>query len=185
MTRRKSPGAASDSGARSPILWTIAIIIFTMVVIGALGLSGLGNVSAARIGSQVDFSLNDFSNKPIHVSDYRGHPVLVNLWASWCPPCRAEMPDLINFYNAHKAEGLVLLAVNSSDDAVSARQFISSQGMPFPVLYDPNGSVERLFHTDGLPSTFLIDKNGDLRFSWTGQVSPSLLDESILPLISN
>lgn len=155
-----------------------------MLILGGLGLSGLGNVSTARIGSTVDFSLNDFSNKPIRVSDYRGHPVLVNLWASWCPPCRAEMPELIKFFDDHQADGLVLLAVNSADDANSARQFISDQKMPFPVLYDPKGTAERLFNTDGLPSTFLIDKAGVLRFAWTGEISQSILNQQVAPLLS-
>ncbi len=184
MTRRRRSSYTSRSLPRSPIVWAIATIVLTMLMIGALGFSGIGNRSVARAGSTADFTLSDFSNKPVHLSDYRGQPVLVNLWASWCPPCRAEMPDLINFYNAHHDRGLVLLAVNSTDNRDSAQQFIREKAMPFPVLFDPGGDVERLFGVDGLPSTFLIDSTGTVRFSWTGQISPAVLDQRVAPLLS-
>lgn len=184
MSRHRGASGPSRSGVSSPIVWAIASIVFSILIVAALGLGGLSNVSDAPIGSRVDFSLNDFSNQPVRVSDYRGHPILVNLWASWCPPCRAEMPDLIQFYRDHRADGLVFLAVNSEDDANAARPFIQEQAMPFPVLYDPEGTVQRLFHSKGLPSTFFIDKSGRLRFSWTGQISPRVLGDRVLPLLS-
>jgi peroxiredoxin len=165
------------------MLWIGAIIV-VIAIVGTFALSTVGNLSAARPNGAVDFVLNDFSGKSIRLSDYRGKPVLVNLWASWCPPCRAEMPDLINYYHSHQAEGLVLLAVNSEDNSNSAQQFIREKQMPFPVLYDPNGTVERIFRTDGLPSTFLIDRTGALRFSWTGQISPSILEQRVTPLLA-
>ncbi|HEX9076512.1 MAG TPA: TlpA disulfide reductase family protein [Anaerolineae bacterium] len=184
MTRRRRSSTPSRSAATSPIVWAIATILFTMLIIGGLGFTGLGSASAARVGSTADFTLNDFSSQPVRLSNYRGHPVLVNLWASWCPPCRAEMPDLIQFYNTHQKDGLVLLAVNSADDKSSAQQFAREKAMPFPVLLDPTGSVERLFGVDGLPSTFLIDKTGTVRFAWTGQITPAVLDQRVTPLLS-
>ncbi len=140
-------------------------------------------MSASRSGSAVEFTLNDFSGKTVNLSDYRGHPVLVNLWASWCPPCRAEMPTLIQFYKQHQGEGLVLLAVNSTDSADAARQFVQQAQMPFPVLYDPEGQVERTMGVDGLPSSFLFDRTGTLSFSWIGQIPQSVLDQRVLPLL--
>ncbi len=184
MTRRRRSSHTAHSIPHSPIVWGIATVLVTMLMIGALGFSGIGNRSVARAGSTADFTVNDFSNRPVRLSDYRGKPVLVNLWTSWCPPCRAEMPDLINFYNAHHDRGLVLLAVNSADNFDSAQQFVREKAMPFPVLFDPGGSVERTFGVDGLPSTFLIDASGTVRFSWTGQISPAVLDQRVAPLLS-
>ncbi len=184
MSRRRHSSLRSHSALHSPIIWVIATIVFTMLLIAGLGFTGFGTVSAARIGSTADFRLNDFSGKTVRLSDYRGRPVLVNLWASWCPPCRAEMPDLIRFYQAHQAEGLVVFAVNSADNSDAAQQFAREQAMPFPLLFDPTGSVERLFRVDGLPSTFLIDRTGTVRFVWTGQISPALLDQKVAPLLS-
>jgi cytochrome c biogenesis protein CcmG/thiol:disulfide interchange protein DsbE len=165
------------------MMW-IGVIIVLVAIVGAFALSTVDSLSASRQGSTVDFALNDFAGKSIHLSDYRGQPVLVNLWASWCPPCRAEMPDLIRYYNVHHADGLVLLAVNSEDNSNSAQQFASQQQMPFPVLFDPNGNAERVFGANGLPSTFLVDRAGNLRFSWTGQISPSILEQRVTPLLT-
>lgn len=184
MTRRRRSSPASRSAARSPIVWVIATILFTMLIIGGLGFTGIGSASVARVGSTADFTLNDFSSQSVQLSDYRGHPVLVNLWASWCPPCRAEMPDLIQYYKAHQAEGLVVLAVNSADSFGPAQQFVQEKAMPFPALFDPSGSVEKVFGVDGLPSTFLIDRSGVVRFAWTGQISPAVLDQRVTQLLA-
>jgi len=94
------------------------------------------------------------------------------------------MPDLIKYYNAHQAEGLVLLAVDTSDQANPAQQFVREQQMPFPVLFDPSGAVQQAFGANGLPSTFLIDRNGTLRFTHTGQISPAILEQRVTPLLS-
>ena len=164
-------------------MW-ISVILVVVAIVGAFALSTVDSLSASRQGSAVDFALDDFSGKSIRLSDYRGKPVLVNLWASWCPPCRAEMPDLIRYYNVHQADGLVLLAVNSEDNSNSAQQFVSQQQMPFPVLFDPNGNAERIFGADGLPSTYFVDRSGIVRFSWTGQVSPAILEQRVTPLLA-
>ena len=179
MRRRRPRG--SSRGTFPQMLWVFVIFV-VIVVVGVFSLSGMGSTS--RNSSAVEFALNDFSGESIHLSDYRGKPVLVNLWASWCPPCRAEMPDLIKFYNAHQAEGLVFLAVNSEDDASAARKFVSEKQMTFPVLYDPGGTVSRIMGSNGLPDTYLIDPSGSLRFSWTGQISPVILDARVLPLLT-
>lgn len=184
MSHRRRSSVPAHSALHSPIVWVIATIVFTMLLVSALGFTGIGSVSAARVGSIADFALNDLKGQPVRLSDYRGRPVLVNLWASWCPPCRAEMPDLIKFYQAHQAEGLAVLAVNSADNLDSAQQFAREQAMPFSVLFDPNSIVERLFRVDGLPSTFFIDRTGTVRWTWTGQVSPALLDQKVVPLLS-
>lgn len=182
MPRRRLPGN-SKTDSTPLILWS-GIILLVLVVIGAFALTGMGNVSSAKKSSGVDFTLTDFAGKTVRLSDYRGKPVLVNLWASWCPPCRAEMPDLINYYNAHQADGLVLLAVDSEDDLNSAQQFVREKQMPFPVLFDPNGSAARVLGSNALPSTFLIDRTGVVRFSWTGQISPAMLDQRVTPLLA-
>ncbi len=174
--------AASTS--RNSVTETTSSKSFSAVVGGLLALGNQSRASASRSGSAVEFTLNDFSGKAVNLSDYRGHPVLVNLWASWCPPCRAEMPTLIRFYKQHQTEGLVLLAVNSTDNAEAAKQFVQQAQLPFPVLYDPEGQVERAMGVDGLPSSFLFDRNGTLRFSWTGQIPQGVLDQRALPLLS-
>jgi len=182
MARRRVP-TQTNKNKLSPIMLAIVAAIFVILIASFVFQGSLG-ASTTNRSSQVDFVSNDFSGKPVHLSDYRGKVVLVNLWASWCPPCRAEMPDLIKYYNDHQADGLVLLSVNSQDNASSAQQFIRETQMTFPVLFDPNGNVGQVFRTDGLPDTFLIDRAGNLRFSWTGQISPAILDQRVTPLLA-
>ena len=181
MARRRAPNQ-SRKNRLSPVM-VAAIVLVVVVLVASFALQGLIGVSPANRRNQVDFVSNDFSGRLVHLSDYRGKPVLVNLWASWCPPCRAEMPDLIKYYNAHQAEGLVLLAVDTSDQASPAQQFVREQQMPFPVLFDPSGAVQQVFGANGLPSTYLIDRNGTLRFTHTGQISPAILEQRVTPLL--
>ncbi len=143
----------------------------------------IGEDIPIRAGENTDFALPDWRGRTVHLSDYRGRPVIINLWAAWCPPCRAEMPDLVRFYQEHQREGLVLLAVDSADTREKAEAFMQGQPMPFTVLWDPKGEVMNLFNTLGLPSTFVIDRNGKVRFAWNGQITPNILSQRILPLI--
>ena len=182
MARRRMPTQSHKQRVSPILLAGIALVV--LVVIVSVAIQGTVNASAAKQSSQVDFVGNDFAGKPIRLSDYRGKTVMVNLWASWCPPCRAEMPDLIKYYNDHQADGLVFLSVNSQDNMTSAQQFVHEKQMPFPVLFDPDGKVGQVFRTDGLPDTFVIDQTGNLRFSWTGQISPAILDQRVTPLLS-
>ena len=182
MSRRRSL-SASHVNSRSPVMW-IGVILVVVAIVGADALSTVDSLSGSRQNSTVDYTLNDYAGKSVRLSDYRGKPVLVNLWASWCPPCRAEMPDLVRYYDVHHADGLVLLAVNSEDNSTSAQQFASQQHMPFTVLFDPNGTAEQVFGADGLPSTYFVDRTGAVRFSWTGQISPAILEQRVTPLLA-
>ncbi len=182
MARRRSPNSSRNHGLLPLVLAGVAFILF--VVLASFAMQGSLSASAATRSSQVDFVANDFAGKSTRVSDYRGKFVMVNLWASWCPPCRAEMPDLIQYYHDHQSDGLVFLSINSQDNQTSAQQFMREKQMPFPVMFDPDGKVGEYFRTDGLPDTFLIDRTGNLRFSWTGQISPAILDQRVTPLLS-
>ncbi len=168
--------------SRSVLPWVIVAAIIALV--SGLDLAGIISIRAPRASHVIDFTLNDLSGKPVRLSNYRGHPVLVNLWASWCATCRAEIPDLSDFYREHQAQGLVFLAINTQDDLGAARQFVNDQGMGMPVLYDPEGKVMHRFGFEGLPSSFLIDRKGNLVFAQNGQLSPLLLTTEIAPLLA-
>ncbi|MGE5139245.1 MAG: TlpA disulfide reductase family protein [Rudaea sp.] len=186
MARRKGSSRGSRPRSFSP-LFGLAVLVVVLLGLGAAGgllSGGSASASASRSGSSVAFTVNDFNGKPVTLSDYRGHPVLVNLWASWCPPCRAEMPGLIQFYGEHKGDGFVLIAVNSTDTLSPAKQFAQQQGMDFPVLFDPEGKLMQTFGTEGLPASYLIDRNGNIIFSHVGGMSPSMLQTQIAPLLS-
>lgn len=141
------------------------------------------NAAVSRNGNTVEFTLKDLSDKQVSLSDFRGRPVLVNFWATWCPPCRAEMPDLIAFQAQHQAEGLQFLAIDTNDERTPAEQFVRAHAMNFPVLYDSRGIVLATLGTDALPSTFLFDRSGHLVFQWTGQITAGVLEQRVVPFL--
>lgn len=113
----------------------------------------------ARAGA--DFTLTDLSGKQHTLSGLRGKVVLVNFWATWCPPCRKEMPDLQALYDRFKGQGLVILAI-SDEDAAKVRPFLASKNITYPILLDPGRKVSEQFRLDGIPKSFLYDREGKL-----------------------
>jgi peroxiredoxin len=109
----------------------------------------------------VDFALKDLEGKSWTLSELRGKVVVVNFWATWCPPCRKEMPDLEALYNEFKGKGLVVLAI-SDEDAAKVRPFIAESQVTYPILLDPGRKVNDLFQVDGIPKTFVYDREGKL-----------------------
>jgi len=137
------------------------------IVVSAVppGMTTGGNISLPRAGfSAPDFTLSDADGTPIHLADLRGQPVIVNLWASWCGPCRAEMPALQRVHEAYKDTGLVILAVNATnqDSETAALAFAYELGLTFPILFDIDGQVSRLYELRALPSTYFIRPDGTI-----------------------
>jgi len=108
-----------------------------------------------------DFTLTDLNGKSWTLSGLRGKVVLVNFWATWCPPCRKEMPDLETLYNRFKGQGLVVLGI-SDEDASKVNAFISEGGYTYPILLDPGRKVNDLFQIEGIPKTFVFARDGKL-----------------------
>jgi peroxiredoxin len=105
-----------------------------------------------------------FDGKQVNLSDFKGKVVLINFWASWCPPCKAEMQAIQNTYRAYGDQGLVVLAVNTTfqDDANAAQQFAQSEGLTFPLLTDLNGNTFRLYQVQAMPTSFFVDRQGKI-----------------------
>ncbi|HME00776.1 MAG TPA: TlpA disulfide reductase family protein [Terriglobia bacterium] len=110
---------------------------------------------------QADFTLTDLDGTPWTLKDLRGRVVLVNFWATWCPPCRKEMPDLQTLYTRFKEQGLVILAI-SDEAAGKVRPFVAEHNVTYPVLLDPGRKVNELFQVEGIPKSFVYDRNGRL-----------------------
>ncbi len=133
-----------------------------------------------------EFDLETLDGDRVRLSDLRGQVVVVNLWASWCPPCRAEMPALQQLYDAHRDEGLVVLALNATDQdsSAAARAFVTDHGLTFPVVLDPAGEASRAYGLRAMPSTFVVDRQGVIREVLIGgPVSLATLRSLVSPLL--
>jgi len=117
--------------------------------------------------------------------DYRGKLVLVNLWATWCPPCKEEMPTLQAFYTQHKEAGFEIIAINDGDPTADVLQFVKDYNLTFPVWLDPTYiATEQAFKTLNLPTSYVIDRNGKGQLMWVGAISRKMLDQYVTPLIT-
>ena len=108
-----------------------------------------------------DFTLTDLEGKSWTLQSLHGKVVLVNFWATWCPPCRKEMPDLDALYRKFKDKGLVVLAI-SDEEMAKVKPFLAERSLGFPILLDPGRKINDLFHVDGIPKTFIYDREGKL-----------------------
>jgi thiol-disulfide isomerase/thioredoxin len=114
-----------------------------------------------ELKQQVDFTLTDLEGKTWTLKSLQGKVVLVNFWATWCPPCRKEMPDLDSLYQRFKGQGLVILAI-SDEEADKVKPYLAERKVTFPILLDPGRKVNELFRIDGIPKSFIYDRNGKL-----------------------
>jgi peroxiredoxin len=129
------------------------------------GVTG-GTIPAPQAGFLApDFTLQTLDGQTITLSDLRGQVVLVNLWASWCPPCRAEMPAIERTYQDFRAQGFTVLAVNSTvqDKLADAQAFVTQNGLTFPIPLDESGDVTRQYRVSSLPTSFFIGRDGLIR----------------------
>ncbi|MCB1866021.1 MAG: TlpA family protein disulfide reductase [Chromatiales bacterium] len=136
--------------------------------------------AAARDGIWPEFTLKDLDGRDHSLSDYRGRWVIVNYWATWCPPCLEEMPELEVFYNNHKDTNAVVLGLNMEDIATEKlKKWADDQFLSFPILRDrPRGETE-LGRIHGLPSTYIVNPQGRLVARQIGPVTAKLLEEFI------
>lgn len=130
---------------------------------------------AAKVGREApDFILTSLNGEVIRLSDYRGKPVLINFWATWCGPCILEMPTIQRYYEELEGE-FEVLAINAAEPEFEVRQFVEDIGITFHVLLDPESMSQELYQLRGYPTTYIIDGDGIVRFQHIGQIQKSQL----------
>lgn len=137
-----------------------------------------GGVSIGQVAQ--DFTLSDTTGRLVKLSDLRGHPVMINFWASYCLPCRGETPLLEKFYQEHQAQGLVLLGIDEGEPLETILQYQQEYGITFPLLLDRSlqfGNTSTGLLGYPLPRTYFIDKNDVVRANVVGALTPPKLQE--------
>jgi peroxiredoxin len=185
--------STSETPPRARPIIPLLLLGLGLILIAASGFYILQDVSLQNDFSTVpvevnfpapELTLSDIQGRPRSLADYRGQVVLVNLWATWCPPCKEEMPTLQAFYNKHKEDGFVIIAINDGDPTPDVVQFVKDYQLTFPVWLDPTYiATEQAFKTLNLPSSFVIDRNGVIRQTWVGGISRKMLDKYVTPII--
>ncbi|MDD2696530.1 MAG: redoxin domain-containing protein, partial [Anaerolineales bacterium] len=135
-----------------------------------------------------DFSLSTLEGEELSLSQFAGQPVVINYWASWCSPCKAEMPAIERAYRRRQAQGLVVLGVNATnqDSLNEVAAFTQAQKLTFPILLDTNGAVGHLYRIQALPTTFFVDRTGVIReVIIGGPMSEALLNIRIENLLES
>jgi peroxiredoxin len=145
-----------------------ARLLFT---VGLALCATLESGAVAPATSAPDFTLRTMDGPNLRLQEQRGRVVLVNFWATWCGPCRQEMPQMNRLYEKYRASGFVLLGVNVDEDPRNAAAVASKLGVKFPVLLDTDKKVSRLYDLATMPSTVLIDRDGRVRYVHRGYTS--------------
>lgn len=141
--------------------------LFKHITFGLLICSLLPVLSSrADISPQTapDFTLKSDSGTNLRLSEYRGEVVMINFWASWCAPCRQEMPLLEELYTEYQPLGFTILGVNVEEDSSQARKLLAELPVSFPVLFDNQSTVSKLYNVVAMPSTVLVDRDGNVRY---------------------
>jgi peroxiredoxin len=115
-----------------------------------------------------DFTLNAQSGKPVELTQFKGQVVMLNFWASWCGPCRQEMPLLDSIYKKYGKLGFTMIGVNVEPDSKAANDWLKQTPVTFPILYDTDSKVSKLYGVSGMPSTVIVDRKGTVRMIHRG-----------------
>ena len=176
-----------EGGAPKAIIIGIIVVVVAVVVFVVTSKKSDYVPTGPGVNS-IDFTLPDLDGKEHTLSDYRGKVVFLNFWATWCAPCKEEMPSMQVLYETFKNRGLEIIAVSiDKDGAEGVKEFVEAYGLTFTVLHDPRGKVKEKYKTTGVPETFIVDQNGVIAEKvWgTRQWEDAYSIRTILDLLDN
>jgi peroxiredoxin len=141
--------------------------LLSLIVLGALGAAA--DAATLQAGAPAPaFQLTSNAGKPVALADLKGQIVLLNFWASWCGPCRQEMPILEQLNRQYHAKGVALLGVNVEPDSAVAVNWLKATPVTFPILFDTDSKVSKLYEVEGMPNTVIVDRKGVVRYIHRG-----------------
>lgn len=156
----------------------IIFLLFFSFVIIISGCKEDNKQAAVNIGNYAPkFAMTDLNKKTINLDDYKGKKVILNFWATWCPPCVSEMPLLQEVYNNRKGEGIEVIGINYNEDYDRVKKFISEKGVTFTVFIDSDLKVSMDYGVIGLPVTFFIDGEGRIKEKYKGELNKKLIED--------
>lgn len=132
--------------------------------------AGVNLAYAADAPAAPNFALKSADGTNVRLSEARGQVVMINFWATWCGPCRQEMPILNDLYKRYRNAGFLLLGVNTERNPAEARAMAAKLGVQFPILFDTDKTASRLYEVTAMPYTVLVDRNGKIRYRHRGYV---------------
>lgn len=184
-SQRKSLIYLTIVGVGLILLGAAALILLTQPVTGKSAESQVLTIPAEVSYPAPALSLTNLEGNPASLAEQQGEVVLVNLWATWCPPCKKEMPALQTYYEKHRAQGFVIVGINDGDPAADVAEFVREYGLTFPIWLDPTYvATEKAFQTLNLPSSFVIDRQGIVRLRWVGEATGAMLEKYVTPIIT-
>lgn len=180
------PAFFSSFRVSAPVMLIAAgglFIVAAMILLLSPAL--MSNASGpARIGQPLSaLNLVDINGQARQLADYQGKVVLLNVWATWCPPCRSEMPDLQAYYTANKEKGFIILAINAGDARQDVRDFAANLQLSFPILMDPDLNWVRRMAIFDYPTSILIGRDGLVKKIQIGMYTPTALKADVDSLI--
>jgi peroxiredoxin len=158
-----------------------------LLVLTATACTGANQVRSEGVkeGSQApDFVLEALDGEQVSLEEFSGQVVLMNFWATWCPPCKAEIPDIEAAYQLHQEDGLVVLGINVEESRETVEPFVEEFNITYPVLLDEARQVFKAYRVSGLPMSVIVDREGVIRVRHTGTMTAAQLErylEQLLP----
>ena len=165
--------------------WMPSVLIGVLLIVGGgIGLLLAASHSARLPGTPVavplpDVTLTSMEGKTVSLADLRGRPLLINFWATWCPPCQEEMPALERVDRKWRERGATVMAINFEEDGQAIRQYLAENGLSLPVFQDPVGEAAQLFDITYLPTTLFVDAEGVIRSRNEGPLSQGQMEAGL------